>query len=217
MVNQMMNKKMKTDRKGMVWMAAGLLLVVAALVLTGKNLWDERRANIHAKNVLEQLSDITHITEQTQAPIDTSMPGVVVPDYILNPDMEMPTVTINGYEYIGVLTVPALELSLPVMSDWSYPKLKIAPNRFDGSAYTDNLIIAGHNYRSHFGGLKALRNGDEVTFTDTDGNQFTYTVAEIEILKAEETERMKSGDWALTFFTCTLGGENRITVRCEKE
>ena len=44
------------------------------------------------------------------------------PDFVLNPGKEMPTVSVDGSDCIGVLEVPALELSLPVMSGWSYPK-----------------------------------------------------------------------------------------------
>ena len=38
--------------------------------------------------------------------------------------------------------------------------------------------------------------------------------------KLDETSRrveeMLSGGWALTLFTCTLGGRTRVTVRCEE-
>ena len=29
-----------------------------------------------------------------------------------------------------------------------------------------------------------------------------------------DVEAMESGDWALTLFTCTIGGKTRVTVRC---
>lgn len=45
----------------------------------------------------------------------------MLPDYMLCPDMEMPVKTIEGVDYIGILTIPALELELPVISEWSYP------------------------------------------------------------------------------------------------
>ena len=58
--------------------------------------------------------------------------------------------------------------------------------------------------------------GDRVTFTDVDGNVFLYSVAEIQILQPGDVEEMLSGGWALTLFTCTLGGRTRVTVRCEE-
>ena len=75
-------------------------------------------------------------------------------------------------------------------------------------------VIAAHNYKTHFGRLKELRPGDEVRFTDTEGNAFRYTVAELETLGKYDVEEMAAGDWDLTLFTCTYGGQSRVTVRC---
>ena len=57
--------------------------------------------------------------------------------------------------------------------------------------------------------------GSEVIFTDMDGNRFIYAVSETEQLPGTAIEEMKSGDWDLTLFTCTIGGAARVTVRCE--
>ena len=65
--------------------------------------------------------------------------------------------------------------------------------------------------------LSNLQEGDIITFTDAVGNEFTYSVAGIEILQPEEVDDMTSGQWPLTLFTCTYGGASRVTVRCEKE
>ena len=151
-----------------------------------------------------------------EANTTASLEEVEVPDYLLNPDMEMPTENINGIDYIGILRIPALELELPVISEWSYPRLKIAPCRYTGSAYQDDLIIAAHNYNSHFGNLKNLREGDTATLTDMDGNVFTYEMAELEILQPTDIEGMDSGEWDLTLFTCTIGGSSRVTARFER-
>ena len=78
------------------------------------------------------------------------------------------------------------------------------------------MIIAAHNYRTHFGHLKELGTGDEVRFTDMEGNVFRYTVAELETLGKYDVDDMKSGDWDLTLFTCTYGGQSRVTVRCQR-
>ncbi|HIX11183.1 MAG TPA: sortase, partial [Candidatus Agathobaculum pullistercoris] len=61
-----------------------------------------------------------------------------------------------------------------------------------------------------------LNTGDTVTFTDVDGNQFTYAVSLIEDLPGTAIEEMQAGEWDLTLFTCTLGGRSRVTVRCER-
>ena len=85
-----------------------------------------------------------------------------------------------------------------------------------GSAYTDDLIIAAHNYTRHFGNLKNLEPGDRIIFTDVDGNVFSYEVILRETLMPTAIEEMESGDWDLTLFTCTIGGAYRVTVRCQR-
>lgn len=193
-------------KRGTILMTIGLLLLAAALFLAGYNIWDEHRAESSARQVLDQLE-----VETPQEPVTPEEP---TPEYILHPEMDMPTVEIDGNRYIGRVSIPALGLELPVMSQWSYPNLKIAPCRYQGSAYTGDLIIAGHNYRTHFGPLKNLGMGDTVLFTDADGNQFRYAVAQVETLAKTAVEEMAAGDWDLTLFTCTLGGQTRVTVRC---
>ena len=130
--------------------------------------------------------------------------------------MDMPVKEVDGGKYIGVLEIPTLNLSLPVASQWSYPALRKSPCRYDGTAYKGNFIVSAHNYVSHFGNLKSLNEGDQVSFTDMDGNVFRYTVAALEVIMPEDIEGMKSGDWDLTMFTCTYGGQQRVTVRCLK-
>ena len=140
----------------------------------------------------------------------------LVPEYKKNPEMEMPTVEVNGQECVGMIEIPALGLKLPVISEWSDAKLKKAPCRYSGSAYLKNMIIAGHNYRTHFSGIKRLNPGDSIVFTDADGNVFSYGVAEIETIGGYDIEKMEAGDWDLTLFTCTNKGKARAAVRCRE-
>ena len=95
---------------------------------------------------------------------------------------------------IGILSIPALELELPVLTDWSYEKLKTAPCHYYGSPYEENFVIMAHNYRSHFGRLSELIEKDLVLFTDMKGNVFCYEVVLLETLPKTATEEMLSND-----------------------
>jgi len=92
--------------------------------------------------------------------------------------------------------------------------LTMAPCCYSGSVYMKNMVIAAHNYRSHFGHLKDLSAGDRLYFMDMDRHVFEYTVDCIEILNDTDVENMVSGEWPLSLFTCTLDGSARVTVRC---
>ena len=136
-----------------------------------------------------------------------------VPDYVLDEAREMPVQQIDGRDYIGVLDIPALSLTLPVLKEWDYPSFNVAPCRYAGSVYADGFVIAAHNYDSHFGRIGSLSASDSVRFTDIDSNVFDYSVVAIKTLDPYATGDMKSDDWSLSRFTCTLGGQYRVTVR----
>lgn len=222
-----MRNEEKNSRKqeGLLLITIGLLLIAAALFLVSYNLYDELRAEQSARQAVTQLDAYLPAEAAPEAPSDStgdqeplvSDERTVIPDYVLSPNMEMPVETINGIDFIGVLRIPALELELPIISEWNYPNLKSAPCRYSGSAYLNNLILCGHNYASHFGSLKTLSEGDIATFTDIDGNVFIYKMVERETLNPTDIEGMESGNWDLTLFTCTVGGQSRVTIRFDLE
>lgn len=206
------------SKRGKLCTALGLLLLLAALGLTAYNLWLDARASMSVDVVLERLTPTLSSRQSELPPLGSgeALEEAFVPDYVLNPEMAMPEENIDGRSYIGVLDIPALGLSFPIISEWSYDALQIAPCRYSGSAYLDNLVIAGHNYRSHFASLPQLQPGDTVTFTDMDGNVFSYAVSSLETPSPYAVSDMTSGDWDLTLFTCTVGGQSRLAIRCDQ-
>ena len=195
----------------------GLLLLAAALFLTVYNFWSDAMASVSSNTALEYLKPDNKEHTGVNLPVLPSgetLEEAYFPDYILNPEMDMPEKEVDGQKYIGVLRIPALLLELPVISEWSYSGLKESPCRYIGSAYLNYMVIVAHNYFSHFGHLKNLSQGDEITFTDVDGNMFGYEVIELETLSPFAIEEMTGGNWDLTLFTCTVGGQYRVTVRC---
>lgn len=196
-----------------VLIALGAALLFGALGLTVFNL---RQSNAAGETAAQTVSALKATIPTDGDFYAKEQPETETPDYQLNPEMEMPTVRIDDREYIGVLSIPALGRELPVISSWDYPGLRVAPCRYTGSAYTDDLVIAAHNYASHFGRLRELSQGDSIRFTDTDGNVFDYVVSELEILEPYAVSQMTEGDWDLTLFTCTPGGQYRVTLRCNR-
>lgn len=207
----------KKNRIGNILKGAGLILVTAAVLLLVYNLWDGHRARESEEAILaEYLQENKKASESPDASDKEDKQNI--PDYLLNPDMNMPEYTLKSLgdvACIGILEIPALDLELPVISSWSYSSLRLAPCRYSGSAYKGDLVIAAHNYQSHFGGLRTLPEGSEVFFTDAVGNRFSYYVAVTEALTPWSVDDMTSGEWPLTLFTCTLDSQNRVTVRCE--
>jgi len=197
-------------------MILGAALVAGALSLFLYNTRQEQAAEQSSQQLMPILiEEIQEQQQSGQAPTTYEQP-VGTPIEHLDPEaFEMTEVEIDGYLYIGYLSIPSAGLELPVMSDWDYTRLRVAPCRYCGSVRGEDLVIMAHNYARHFGGLSSLSEGDSVTFTDMDGITTVYQVVAHDILQPTAVEEMTSGDFDLTLFTCTYGGRSRVTVYCD--
>lgn len=201
-------------RRGNILIVLGLLMIIGALGLAAYNTWDAKRAEKAAK----QISDV--LIEEIGN--DGSESGLQVP--MFDPATPMPTKMIDGYEYIGILEIPSLNLTLPVMMDWDYDRLQISACRFFGSYYADDLVVCAHNYAKFFSPIKWIDIGADVYLTTVEGMTIHYMVTNretvdpivqlmIENVNNSETSTM---DWDLTLFTCNTGGQTRCAVRCSR-
>lgn len=197
-------------KTGIIIIAVGAVLILSALLLLLYNRREDARAGQEAESLLANVEEAI----QAQANESITAPATA-PE--TSSDSEMPVVALDDYEYVGYIEIPTLGLKLPVMAQWDYDRLKIAPCRQFGSSRTDDLVIAAHNYESHFGRLKELVRGDTVTFTDMEGIINTYSVEKIETLKPESVDAVENSGYDLVLYTCTLGGKTRVTAFCNRK
>ena len=195
---------------GILCIVIGGVLLLAALGLYGYNRYEDAQAGAEAQVVVQDLEQKLEQTVSKAESTETSADS----EEMLSP--ELPVVMLDGYDYIGVISIPAIDIKLPVMSDWSYPKLKISPCREFGSSRTDDLVIAAHNYESHFGKLGSVSVGDNVIFTDMDGVENHYIVQKTDILQPTDVDAVEHSGYDLVLYTCTYGGKTRITVFCDR-
>lgn len=193
---------------GTIFMAIGLALVIGAAGLFAYNRYEEANAAREAEAMGNAV--MTQIAERVEAAPEPSPDET---DMVTSLE-ELPAFDIDGTFYVGMLRIPALSLNLPVIHEWSYPNLKIAPCVYSADVENNSLVIAAHNYVSHFGSLKLLTGGEEIIFTDADGLEYHYTVSEVVITQPTDIEGMLDNSWDLTLFTCTYSGNARVTVRC---
>lgn len=199
-------------------MILGAALIFGALSLFIYNQQEEATAERATMNLVPQLIEAIDARREIAGETTPTIPeGLGVPIDFLDPSaFEMTEVEIDGYAYIGYLSIPSLNLELPVMADWDYTRLKTAPCRYTGSVRGEDLVIMAHNYAGHFGQLANLSDGDRVVFTDMDGITTEYEVMSRDVLDSYAVEEMTSGDFDLTLFTCTYGGQSRVTVYCDR-
>jgi len=223
-------------------MVLGAALLIGALSLF---IWNQREATEAEEAAAEVLPQLIEVIEQQQTAVlsqsataltttpaaQESMPEQTA--QVVEPEMPstdtsarpvqptqvkgtMKKVQVAGNAYIGYLSIPKLGLELPVMADWSYKKLRKAPCHYSGGTDWDNLVIMAHNYRRHFGRLKELSPGDAVYFVDMDGESIHYEVVGLDVLSPRAVSEITSGNYDLTLFTCTYGGQSRVALGCDR-
>ncbi len=192
------------EKRGKLCIGLGVCLLLGALGLWMYNQCEDNTAGTTAQNNLitiqQSISQSKTTTVSQQTPSDSENSEV--------------TIAAGGNDYIGYLSIPSLELELPVLSSWSYDKLKLAPCQQFGAVSTKNLVIAGHNYTSHFGTLNQMVSGDALSFTDANGNLYRYIVDEVKIISSTDVDIVEQSGYDLVLYTCTVGGTNRVAVFC---
>ena len=210
--------------RGIILMSIGGILILTSLGLILNHLYEENIANREAEIICSKLivqiekekdSNSTGTSEQLVS--DEKAAGIPDESQMIRSkltDANIDTIDIDGLDYIGYVSIPDLDLDLPVVSKWSYDALKVSPARYsdDGSSY--GLVIAAHNFARHFGKIYSLPEGAVVYFTDVHGVVYSFEVVKQEVLNPEDITKMTTEPYDLTLFTCTPGGVSRVTVRC---
>ncbi len=179
------------------------ILIGAALIIL---------AAMIVKNNFDESASAGAASDEMLAGIIDQMPSAVMPG---NESGPMPVVDFGGRSFVGTVEIPSLGLLLPIQDEWSTDNARISVCRYKGSVYDHDLIVCGHNYIEHFGTLPDLEIGADVIVTDMNGMSFYFQVSNIETLGAYDVREMEAGQWDFTMFTCTIGGANRVTIRCE--
>ena len=145
---------------------------------------------------------------------------------------EEPAVDLTAYgiddEIIGVLEIPAMDLTMPIYLGASDSHLAAGAAVLGNTSApiggdNTNCVIAGHRgWRGadYFRHIDKLAVGDTVKLTNL-WETLTYTVADIQIIQPHEVEKIKiqQGRDLLTLLTChpyASGGKQRYVIYCER-
>lgn len=195
------------NKIGKALIGIGVFLILAAFILVLYNFYREYNAKKKVEKYLPKLEQIIKDHSEGNNNVDN--------------EKNSKTMHIDGMNFLGILSVPSKNLELPILADYSYELLDTSPCRYSGSYNSDDLVIGGHNYRSHFSKLKSIKNGEEIFFTSFDGTVYKYSVLRVEILEPTQIEdliiKQNTDDWDLTLFTCTSSGAARCVIRCKSE
>lgn len=185
-------------------LGAGAALLAVSLFLFWSGSEADRRAGESARLLLKDWD-----TSSFRFPAGKSAPSF--------PEEESPPASPLPDRVLGVLSLPALGLDLPVLEECTDELLERAPCRYAGTGPQEaGFVVAGHSCDSHFGKLSHLADGDEVLFRDREGGETRFQVRDREFLPGGDAEGLDADAWDLTLFTCTFDGSDRLLVRCTR-
>ncbi len=152
---------MKTKRsKALVFICAfvGALLIISSVLLIA--------CDIRSKSSAEKQM------QETVKKLYFAMPENT--DGVFNKEADseegMPVFVIDKLGYIGVLSVPALEIEVPVADEYA----EYMPLRISGNAAAGSLVIGGV-----LNGFEAVYIGDTIQLYDMRGKVWSYSVCDV--------------------------------------
>lgn len=125
---------------------------------------------------------------------------------------------------IGMINIPKINLSYPILSNTTDELLKLAPCKFYGPDPNEigNLCIAGHNYdnKKFFSRIGELEKGDEIRITSLDNQTLHYLVYDqSEVSEDDQTSihQETNGKREITLITCNNKTKNRILIQARQK
>ncbi len=197
---------------GNVFIVIGVLCVLFAAGFAVHNYIEDQNAGSESAAAVDALAQMF---EESEAVVTAAREnGDDVSDSLLDATNE--TFEIDGVSYIGLLLVPQLGLTLPVQTFLTEAALKSTPCVYGGTVAAGDLIIAGHNYNSHFTNLRTMAVGEVLYLQLADGVTYGYQLIETEIINETEVSVLEEDTgWDLTLFTCYTDNTYRVVLRFE--
>ena len=112
---------------------------------------------------------------------------------------------------IGLLKIPAIDVSVKVYDDATTANMKKGATHFTETSYWDgNVAMAAHNRSSYFGKIYKLKSGDKITYSTNIGTR-KYEVVSVYKIDDDDTSCLNdSTENRLTLVTCV---ENQSAYR----
>ena len=113
---------------GIICIILGAACLMAAIGFVVYNRWEAENAADISQSLLQDVQFV--IDEHKTNDLPQSENGNLDSEkndnlwYVVDFAWDYATIKVDGYDCIGILSVPVLELELPVLTDWSYTKLK---------------------------------------------------------------------------------------------
>lgn len=129
----------------------------------------------------------------------------------------MPSLEIDGENYVAVLDFPTYRFAMPVVATWHSSYIDSVPCRYQGSVYDNTLVIGGSDDEGQFAFADELEAGDLFYLTDMSGGQYKFVVEAINHANEISDEKFKEGGFDMTIFVRSSGDTEYLLIRCNCE
>ena len=177
----------------------GMGLLVAAVVLLALWSW----------NISSSEKQMHYYVNTLQSLIPT--PQNAVPEE--RRDNTMSVLSVDGVDFVGLVTLPRYGSVLPVCADWG--ETSQYPCRFGGSIYDGSLQIGATTQKGQYDFYRELSVGDAVHYIDVEGNQYTFTITSMRYEKHVDQAALRQKDAALTLFIQNIYAFEYLIVFCD--
>ena len=192
----MINKKSAIKKSLII---IGSCLLVASIVLLCVWQW-----NIHTyeQKAREYVKVIKELVPQSQENVPAE-----------RRDNAMSTLDIDGIDFVGILEIPQHESILPVGADWGNSSKY--PCRFSGSVYDRTICIGATSQKGQYDFYRDISVGDNVLFTDMEGNRYSYAVTDICYENNADQTTLQQKEASLTLFIKNVYAFEYIIIYCD--
>ena len=177
----------------------GICLLIGAVVILALWSW-----NIHHSQ-----KKVTYYVSTLQALIPE--PQDVVPEE--RRDNTMSVLSVDGIDFAGLVEFPQYGSTLPVCAGWG--KTSQYPCRFSGSIYNGTMQLGATTQKGQYDFYRELSLGDTVSFTDVEGNRYTYTITSLCNAKHADQTSLQQKDAALTLFIKNIYSFEYLIAFCD--
>lgn len=127
----------------------------------------------------------------------------------------------NNISIIGLIEIPSIDISYPILKNVNEDLLKISVCKFYGPLPNriGNLCIAGHNYKNNsmFSNLHLLNIGDSIYITDLNNTKIEYIIYNKFITNENNLDSIQNTPTIeITLITCNkINNNQRIVVKAK--
>ena len=128
-------------------------------------------------------------------------------------DNTMSVLSVDGTDFVGLVELPHYESALPVCARWG--KTTQYPCRLSGSIYDGTMQIGATTQKGQFDFYRELSVGDTVSYTDVEGNRYTFTITSLQYEKHADQAALQQENAPLTLFIKNIYSFEYLIIFCD--